>query len=171
MYKCTFPGGSFIFHRVYNFSYEKDGAGVFIQNCQEKRPVESNSRWMRKITRSPGNLLNRGPSCFGAVFMNIQYGFVDHLQKHEAKQPPDDNLARKEQPATLLVLTKGSPAWSKTQQHQPLGRSSPDTPLPTAAQSTIRPLLLASFTACAGSNPQTADSQRVVKMTVGKKLW
>lgn len=71
MHKCMSSGQSVIFQRVYDFPYEEDGAGVFIQNQQEKGPVESDSRWMRKIARSPGNLLHRGPRRFSAVLMNI----------------------------------------------------------------------------------------------------
>lgn len=44
--------------------------------------------------------------------------------------------------------------------HQPL-------PFPPSA---IRPLLLAAITACAESSPRTADSQRALKMTDGKKF-
>lgn len=168
--KCMSSGQSVIFQRVYNFPYEKDGAGVFIQNHQEKGPVESDSRRVRKITRSPGNLLHCGPRCFSAILMNIQHGFVDHLQGHKAKQPPADNPARLEQPVTLLALAKGSPVWGETRQHQPLGRSSPAAPPPTAAQSAISPLLLPSSAACAESNPQRADGQRALKMTDRKKL-
>lgn len=123
--KCMSSGQSVIFQRVYNFPYEEDGAGVFIQNHEEKGPVESDSRRVRKIARSPGNLLHCGPRCFGAILMNIQHGFVDHLQGHKAKQPPADNPARIEQSVTLLTLAKWSPVWGKTRQHEPLGRSSP----------------------------------------------
>lgn len=121
---------SVIFQRVYNFPYEEDCAGVFIQNHQEKGPVESDSRRVRKIARSPGNLLHCRPRCFSAILMNIQHGFVDHLQGHKAKQLPADNPARIEQPVTLLALAEGSPVWGKTRQHQPLGRASPALPLP-----------------------------------------
>lgn len=163
---------SVIFLRVYNFPNEEDSAGEFIQNHQEKGSVEFDSRRARKIPRSPCNLLHCGPGRLSAILMYIQHGSVDHLQR--TKQ---NNLqltiqqAESSLPPSSLCPAKGSPAWSKTEQQQFLGRSSPVAPIPTTAPTAISPLKPSSFTSCAESNPQTAGSQRTLKMTDDKKLW
>lgn len=163
---------SVIFLRVYNFPNEEDSVGEFIQNHHEKWSVESDPRWARKIPRSPGHLLHCGPGCLSAILMNIQHGSVDHLQG--TKQTASSWQSSKKR-AVCHPLPFGQQREPCLEQDSAAAAASGKVlthcSAPIAAPAAIAPLKPSSFPACAESNPQTAGSQRALKMTDDKKLW
>lgn len=133
---------SVIFLRVYNFPNEEDSVGELIQNHQEKWSIESDSRWARKIPRSPGDLLHCGPGRLSAILVNIQHGSVDHLQ---GTQQTASSWQSSKKRAACPPLHFGQPKGGCLEQGWAaavLGRSSPIAPIVAPAAITHPPSLL-----------------------------